>query len=160
MLSSRGPLLRRRTAAGAALALAVATTGLISGLISGCDADDLLGLPAPEPDEFDADDRLADELAAQVAAARALAQRLPEGAGFVTAHDAHLQALGPSRAVVPASPSATVAPSTATVTELRAVEAELQRALAEAAVRAEHPGLARTLASISAGVAQLLAVAR
>lgn len=133
--------------------LALAVAG--SGVLSGCDAADLLDAPAPEPPAPDADERLADELATRVADARAVALRVPEAAWFVRAHDAHLEALG---AEPTASPSATASPAPATMADLRAVEAELQRALAGGAVRAEDAGLARTLAAMSAGVAQLVAV--
>ena len=139
------PRLPRRTATGLLALGALAATGATAG----CDLDEVLERPRAAPEQ-DADDRLATEMAAAIAAARTLAATRPRAGDWVALHDAHLAALGGS-----AGPSG--APPTAGQASLRAVETALQRTLSDAAVRAESGALARTLGAMAAGVAQQLA---
>lgn len=146
----------RRTA----LAVAVGVTGLAVG---GCTADspddpaDPAGTTAPpvDADQVVVDDVLArlNSALAGVAAAGAASRPLArELAGLKRAHVAHLEALGGSES---GSAGATDAP---TRREVLKDEARLQRFLATASVSAESGTLATLLASMSASVAQHLAL--
>ena len=154
-----GPRLPRRTATGL-LALGALALG---GAVAGCDAGALLERPRADP-EPDADERLAASVVQAITAARAVAAARPHAgrsAAWVALHDAHLAMLGAaSQDTTGRRPDA--GPTTAPATpgpgrSVRATETALQRTLTDAAMRADSGALARTLAAMSAGVAQLLA---
>lgn len=132
-------VLTRRTS----LALGAAGGLGLSLGVAGCGAE---REPAPRSSEA-GDAALVDEVVAQITAVAAVAANVTRLGAM---HAAHLTALD-------AEPP-TPATSSATGPEVRAAEREHQRYLAEAAVRAESGPLARLLASMSAAVAQQLAV--
>lgn len=154
----------RRTA----LTVTAALTGLVA---AGCTSDPVdpagpSGAPsAPSATVAppDADQVLVDEVVARlttalsgVVAARQGSPRLRRELGSLERlHLAHLDALGIDESAVTYAPLRALPRS-----ELLAAEGRLQRFLATAAVRAESGSLARLLASMSAAVAQHLAVLR
>ncbi len=168
------PVATRRTALVGAGALVVLSTG--------CDADVLDPRPAPQdpslPDP-DADDALVAQVRVELAQAAARVRTAqadpavagPAGAAGLAAlaalHEAHLAELGGPSAESTAGPSAapsaspTLAPSGSPAARRRDLvrhERALQQRLAEASVSAGSAELARVLASMSAAVAQQLAV--
>jgi hypothetical protein len=160
---SRRPVLRvtRRTALGGALA------GV--AVLAGCDlgdlgSDDPASAPTPSsgPDNPDAGlvEDVIDEVAATLLLVETLrrrhgALRRPLG-GLARVHDAHLEVLGSSRRSDRRPPRTSDAGEALAM--LRARELRHQRLLADRAVAAQSGRLARLLASMSAAVAQQLAV--
>lgn len=135
--------------------------GLLAGTLivplTGCDL-----LPRAEraaPPAPTADERLADRVAAAIRRARAVAAAAAGGEPLVALHDAHLTALGAAGAGTSGAASATpTTGSPATLAHVRSAELGLETTLTDAAARADDGGLARLLASMSAAVAQQLAV--
>ncbi|SDC62559.1 hypothetical protein [Nocardioides lianchengensis] len=161
----RPPSVTRRTTVGATL---VGLAGL--GVLSGCDLDDLDPRSDPaDPDgpavsapPEDADTVLVASVVVDLTATLAAVRALPatDRAGFrplVRLHRRHLAELD-APAEEPATPSDS--PTTAPVAAAEVVRQEqrLQRRLVTAAVAAESGELARVLGSMSAAVAQQLAV--
>jgi hypothetical protein len=159
---SPAPALRtsRRTTLGGALAGVVA--------LAGCDlgSGDPASAPAPSADPDDPDAGLVEDVVDDVVATQLLVEALrrrhdtlrrPLGE-LVRVHDAHLEVLGSS----PPQPSGRRPARTSSAGEalavLRARELRHQRLLADRAVAAQSGRLARLLASMSAAVAQQLAV--
>lgn len=156
------PLLTTRRAA-----LGVVTVGVVAGCSGG--GDDPTGTPSgpdassPTAPAVDADTALVTAVTRQLSRAEATvaqalraAPRLRAELGpFRELHRAHLAALGDAPAAGRPAQGAGD-PRGLAITE----EHRLQRALADAAVRAESGALARLLASMSAAVAQRLAVLR
>ena len=138
--------------------------GVLVVPLAGCDllpsSTPVARTPAPPT----ADEVLVDRVTSEVTKVRDTAASLPGAESLVVLHDAHLSALGASTSTASptASPSAAATdlptPGTATVGDLRAAERALEATLTDAAVRAEDGGLARLLASMSAAVAQQLAL--
>jgi len=116
--------------------------------LAGCDLRPQATTPTPPPPT--ADERLVEETAAAIRAARDVAAVVPEGRQLAGVHEAHLAALGAASA-----PSAPADPASA---DLHATEAGLESALTDAAARAGDGALARLLASMASSVAQHLAV--
>lgn len=150
--------LTRRTAV---LALPVATSALLAGCRWGPDDAGNRVASGTTPPPRDADEALVeravraiDEASAVVAAA--VAARPPlrgQLAGFSTLHEAHLRHLG-------AEPTATESDARARqLSGVLRIERNLQDTLVELAASAGSGQLARSLASMAAGVAQHLAVA-
>jgi hypothetical protein len=140
--------------------------------LTGCDLDDLdpRGSDDPTPAgasgaPVDADQQLVDEVSAELirlgAVIGAAQRRFPKlrtrTAPFRTLHAAHLDALGSGAAPPPVTGVLTTAG--AALQDIRTQESRLQRRLADWSVAAESGALARLLASMSAAVAQQLAVA-
>ena len=118
--------------------------------------------PTPGPTEpaADADAGLLERVVAETTAVLALVESVrrrdrPAVQGLVALHRAHLPLLD---ADVPAAAAAPAAPGRTRLAQVRAREEALQRLLADAAVSVASGPLARLLASMSAGVAQHLAV--
>lgn len=143
--------------------------------LSACDVDDLrppeneaqptpsdTGTVVPEPD---ADTRLAEDTAYEMAAAAVLVDRTRQQfprlrkrlQPLQQVHRAHLEVLtAPDDRSIPVpAPAASPAAALATV---RSVEQALQRRLVTAAVEAQSGALARLLASMSASISQHLEV--
>lgn len=150
------PSTRRRTTLGVAL------LGLVA--VAGCDLDDLdpRSEPAPSVDPTpsapaqDADAALVDGVVAELSAALAAAAAVgrPDRADFrplVRLHRRHLAELEADGAEPAAGPRGSAS-------EVLQREQQLQQRLVEAAVAAGSGELARVLASMSAAVAQQLAV--
>lgn len=143
----------------------VATVGLAGLAVGGCTSDspdDPTDGQGTSTAPVDADQALVDDVVDRLSTAlstvvmagdgsRPLAREL---AGFKRLHTAHLDALGGDSRWFAYEATA---PGRG---EVLAAEARLQRFLATAAVRAESGALARLLASMSAAVAQQLAVQR
>ena len=148
-------------------ALAV-TAGVTGWALGGCTADSpgsptaAVSTSAPP---VDADQTLATDVALRLAAIGAYADRLAEDLPalrrtvrpFRRLHAAHLEALGGLDESVP-SPAPVTAEPAAALRAFRREEQGLQRELVRAAVLAESGTLAKLLASMSAAVAQHLAV--
>lgn len=153
---------------------AVTLMPLVGGALSGCEAPDvdaLLGRDdrdqqspdAVAPAEPGADERLVEEVAADLANALALVAavrvrhpRLREQlAGLEDLHAAHLAALEGEQVGPAAPPTADAAAALALV---RRRATATQRRLVDAAVDAESGRLAQLLGSMAAGVAQQLVV--
>lgn len=115
--------------------------------------------PAPQPVSVDPDIAVRD--AAQLAIAAQLAQlratskaraRLrPRLTALISLHAAHLQALPSSQ-----TPAATAGKTLASWADVQATERSLRHQLDGFAQRAESGGFARLLASMSAGIAQVV----
>lgn len=154
----------RRTALGGTLAGLVALTGCDLADLDPRDDDDPT-VSATTGTPVDADQELVDEVTSELArliavlgAARTSFPRLrQETAPFRTLHVAHLDALAGDLA---APAEAVQLPATAAdaLRDIRTQEARLQRRLADWSVAAGSGTLARLLASMSAAVAQQLAV--
>jgi hypothetical protein len=99
---------------------------------------------SPASDD-DTDASLVDEVVAEITATAALSGRVPALTAMHTAHLTALEAAPPT-------------PGAAPRRQLRRAERDLQAFLADAAGRAESGPLARLLASMSASVAQHVAV--
>ncbi|WP_162602252.1 hypothetical protein [Nocardioides daejeonensis] len=154
--SGRGPALSRRGAV-----VAVPLTLALAGCRWGPEADGagepVSGTTPPPPDAdrvlVDQATALIGDTAALVAAAVAARPRLGQQlAAFATLHDAHLRHL----AATPVTTSAGEARALAGVLK---AERRLQEGLIDLAGRAGSGILARSLASMAAGVAQHVAVA-
>lgn len=152
------PRTTRRTTLGGVLAAVT--------VLAGCDLDprDPDSSPEPSADSDDPDAGLVEEVAVDIVATRRLVESLQRRHGslrrplgeLVRVHDAHLAALGSSRRSGRAAPrSGSEADALSLV---RARELRLQRLLADHAVAARSGRLARLLASMSAAIAQQLAV--
>jgi hypothetical protein len=146
--------------------------GLLALLtVSACDTDDLRPPEADEPTSTnpqspspDSDEVLVEEVAAAIIGAldlvglvrRRFPQLQPAMGPLARMHRAHLGVLH----VEVETRTATSVPASAPVAlaRLRGEEQRLQKAMAKAAVRARSGALARLLASMSAAVAQQLAV--
>lgn len=148
----------RRTALGGALA------GLT--VLTSCELDVGPGDPAPTT-EIGADDpdaalveAVADDIVATSVLVAALRRRhrtlRPPLAELARMHDAHRKALGPGERSVPRPPP--TADAAAALAVLRRREQHHRQLLAERALSARSGRLARLLASMSAAVAQQLAV--
>lgn len=153
--------------------------GLLAGALglaalSACDVDDLRppedeAGPTPTPSstatvEPDADTRLADDTAYDIAVAAVMVERVrrdfPRLRGqaqpFVRMHRAHLEVLPAPRdrsIPVPSTPGS----RGEALLRIRTTEEALQRTLVAAAADAQSGALARLLASMSASVAQHVA---
>ncbi len=155
---------RRTTLGGALVGVAV---------LAGCDLGDLgsgdpASAPAPSAEPDDPDAGLVEDVVDDVVATRQLVETLrrrhdslrrPLG-GLAQVHDAHLEVLGvepPSGQRSGRRPTRTSNAAEA-VALLRARELRHQRLLADRATAAQSGRLARLLASMSAAVAQQLAV--
>lgn len=148
---------------------ALAVTAGLGGLaVAGCTADD--GDPRPSTSttsapSVDADSALVGEVAGRVAAAGALVRRVLRDSPSLRSdldplrrmHEAHLEALGGHDGSARSSRPRRGGTADA-LRQVAASEQRLQRSLAAAAVRAESGTLAKLLASMSAAVAQHLAV--
>jgi len=144
--------------------------GAVAGLVAvaGCDDADprngpavgpSTGVPAaddvPDPDTALVEEtliRINGALAVVTAAQRRHRDLRPALRPFVRMHQEHLRALEQP------APGRTSSPGAAGLDQVRRAEQALQRQLVDAAVRAESGALARLLASMSAAVAQRLAV--
>ena len=124
---------RAALAAGAGTLLAV----------PGCGRE--AGTPPRPAADGDPDRALVEEVIEGITATAALSARVPE---LTAVHAAHLAALEAAPAIAGRTPLA----------RLRRAEAGLQRLLVDASVRAESGALARLFASMSAAIAQQLAV--
>ena len=159
-------------------------SGLTLASLAGCDLDDLRApraVPTVDPSASatstpETDETLVAEVLGRLASARSVAAggaavpRLATlAAPLVALHDAHLAVLtpsgGPSTAAGSpsgsASGTATPVPAPApdvSLPALRRSETALQQQLAAAAVRAANAELAQLLASMSAAVAQRVAL--
>ncbi|WP_193605515.1 hypothetical protein [Nocardioides dongkuii] len=154
-MPARPPAATRRTAVGAAL------LGLVA--VGGCDLDDLdpRSDPAPgsgEPSEppADADADLVETVVTALSTALAATSAVPPRdraalRPLARLHRRHLAELGADEPVEGGVASMTAA-------QVRSREERLQRRLADWAVQAESGELARVLASMSAAVAQQLAL--
>ncbi|MDQ4052713.1 MAG: hypothetical protein M3237_08425 [Actinomycetota bacterium] len=160
MLSS--PLTRRT-----ALAVTAAMTGLASGA---CTSDSPTGPSGPtstSAQPVDADHELATSVAIDIllvrvfvdSLARDFPALLPELRPLRRLHSAHVEAVGGVDDGIPA-PAPFAGGRAEALGALVRSEQHLQRELASAAVRAESGTLAKLLASMSAAVAQHLAVLR
>ena len=143
----------------------VATVGLTGLLVGGCTSDspddpaDAQSTTAPP---VDADQTLVDDVVERLKSALATVATASEGsrplarelASLRRLHVAHLEALGSD------AHSFAHANESPDRREVLTAEAGTQRFLATAAVRAESGSLAKLLASMSAAVAQHLAVLR
>jgi hypothetical protein len=142
--------------------------GVLAGVavLAGCDlgSDDPASAPTPSPDLDDPDAGLVEDVVDDIVATRQLVESLrrrhaslrrPLG-GLDRMHDAHLEALGASRPVGRGPARSGGDPDA--VALLRARELRHQRLLADRASAARSGRLARLLASMSAAVAQQLAV--
>jgi hypothetical protein len=160
---SRSVTTTRRTA----LAVGAGLAGLAAG---GCTSD-APGSPA-EPaatsaPPVDADQELVTEVAVRLAAMAVFVDALSRDFPKLRAdlrplrrlHAAHLAAVGGFEDGVP-SPAPNEGRPVEVTRDLRRSEQQLQRELAAAAVRAESGALAKLLASMSAAVAQHVAVLR
>ena len=148
----------RRTTLGTALAVTMGGAAL-----TGCDLDPRdSDEPEQSPDQqppVDADQTLVEDVArglqlaiAQVTALRQRDRSLRRPAGDLLAlHEAHLRALD-----VEPDPKTRLetSPGKDAGKALRSFEIKLQRALAQAAIRAESGALAKLFASMSAAVSQ------
>jgi hypothetical protein len=155
------PRTTRRTALGGAL-VGVA-------VLAGCDlgdlgSDDPDSAPAPSSGAEDPDAGLVEDVVDDAVATLMLVETLrsrhgslrrPLG-GLVRVHDAHLEALGSSGRSDRRPPQTSNAGEALAL--LRARELRHQRLLADRSVAAQSGRLARLLASMSAAVAQQLAV--
>lgn len=157
----RLPPLTRRTALGATL------VGLVAA--AGCDLDDLdpRSEPAPpdeaapstppEADALLAESVVVDLLALQVAIGQVRAGQRARFRPLARLHRRHLAELdGP--AVGEGAPTSAAPTSVVSAASIIRSEQRLQRRLATAAIEAESGELAVVLASMSAAVAQQLAV--
>jgi hypothetical protein len=160
---SRRPVPRttRRTALGGTLAGVAVLAGCDLGDL-GSDDPDSAPTPSSGPDDPDASlvEDVADEVAATLLLVETLRRRhgslrRPLG-GLAHVHDAHLEVLGASRRSERKPPPTSNAGEAQVM--LRARELRHQRLLADRAVAAQSGRLARLLASMSAAVAQQLAV--
>ena len=162
-MPGRPPSTTRRTALGGVLAGLAGAVALVA-----CDVDDLrppevddTPAPSPEAGESDPDLALVDEVVAQVTRAWLLVKsarayrllREPLGP-LQRLHEAHLDVLDAEHSEPAVQQNGPAAPK---YLEVRRVEAQLQRRLADASLRARSGALARLLASMSAAVAQHLA---
>lgn len=152
-----GPGISRRAALSGLGATAVVVLG---GCRLGPD-DEVAGA---SKEQRDADEALVATAVADLRAARDLADRTmrrhvglsPAMTPLVTMHDAHLGLLGASAAALEAT--AVPGRSPKALARVRAAEQRLQRRLATHAAGATSGTLARALASMSAAVAQHVAV--
>ncbi len=155
------PRTTRRTALAGALAGGVVLAGCDLGDLGSDDPD---SAPAPSSGAEDPDAGLVEDVVEEVATTLLLVETLrrrhdslrrPLG-GLARVHAAHLEVLGSSRrSGRRPSRSSNAAQALAA---LRAQELRHQRLLADRAVAAQSGRLARLLASMSAAVAQQLAV--
>jgi hypothetical protein len=158
------PTASRRAALGGTLVGLAALTGCDLGDLDpgGDDAPTSAGVTGAPAD---ADQALVDEVVAELlrlssllgAAQRRFPRIRSRTAPFLAVHAAHLDALGGGVAEPPAAIGRTTAD--VALQEIRTQEARLQRRLADWSVAAESGTLARLLASMSAALAQQLAVA-
>ena len=152
------PSTTRRTTLGGALA------GV--AVLAGCDlgSGDPASAPAPTAGPEDPDSGLVEDVIDDVVAAQLLVETLRRRhrslrqplSGLARVHDAHLEVLGSSERSGRGAPRTRNAGDALAV--LRSRELRHQRLLAERAVAAQSGRLARLLASMSAAVAQQLAV--
>jgi hypothetical protein len=157
---SPAPVLRtsRRTTLGGALA------GV--AMLAGCDlgSDDPGSAPAPTADPDDPDTGLVAEVVDDIAATLAIVEAVRHRHGslrrqlgeLAKVHRAHLEALGSNER--PDRPGPRTADAGAALALVRKREQRHQRLLTDRAVEAQSGRLARLLASMSAAVAQQLAV--
>ena len=157
---SPAPVLRasRRTTLGGALA------GV--ALLAGCDlgSDDPGSAPTPAADPDDPDTSLVEEVVDDLVATLAIVEAVRHRHGslrrqlgeLAKVHRAHLEALGSKER--PGRPGPRTADADEALALVRRREQRQQRLLAEGAVQAQSGRLARLLASMSAAVAQQLAV--
>jgi hypothetical protein len=147
----------RRTAVGAALA------GLLA--VSACDAGRDVDSGGPGVSQSEDPDaalvrHVVGEISTLVALVSAVEARYPRLRGrvrpFRDLHEAHLRALDATASEVDGQPRLTGADQALRV--VRSREEQGRRRLVEAAVSARSGALASTLASMSAGVAQRLAL--
>jgi hypothetical protein len=148
---------------------ALAVTAGLGGLaVAGCTTDD--GDPPTSTSttsapSVDADSTLVSDVAGRIAAADALVRQVLRDSPLLRSdlgplrrmHEAHLEALGGYDGSA-RSPRPPRGRPTDALQQVATSEQRLQRTLATAAVRAESGTLAKLLASMSAAVAQRLAV--
>jgi hypothetical protein len=142
--------------------------GVLAGVavLAGCDlgSDDPASAPTPSPDPDDPDAGLVEDVVDDIVATRQLVESLRRRHASLRRplgeldrmHDAHLEALGASTSVGRGHARPGGDPDA--VALLRARELRHQRLLADRASAARSGRLARLLASMSAAVAQQLAV--
>jgi len=155
--------LPRRTA----LAVTAAMTGLAAGACTSDDPGEPSSPTSTSAPPVDADQELATSVAIDISVVGvfvdSLARDFPalrsELRPLRRLHAAHLEAIGGFDDSIPA-PAPIAGGRAAARGELRRSEQRLQKQLAAAAVRAESGTLAKLLASMSAAVAQQLAVPR
>ena len=159
---SPAPVLRtsRRTTLGGALA------GV--ALLAGCDlgSDDPSSTPAPAKGQDDPDAALVSDVVDDLVATLTLVESVRHRHGslrrqlgeLAKVHRAHLEALGSTGRPDRRGPKAAGATADAALALVRRREQRHQRFMADRAVDAQSGRLARLLASMSAAVAQQLAV--
>lgn len=135
-----GPRLPRRAA------IALGAAGLVAA--AGCESDGSAQPDPPPTPAPDADQELVDDAVAAITAVWRLAADRP---ALAAVHLAHVEALGSEITAAPARRAVDVG-------VLRTREQALQSQLVGAAMAAESGALARLLASMSAAVAQQVAV--
>jgi hypothetical protein len=155
---TRGPRATRRTALGVVVAGALATSGCDLGGSGEASAPAPSATAAGDPDAALVDDVVTevDELLALVTAAADRRPALaPALAPLAALHRAHRDAL-PAREPAATAPDVG-GPARAVAEQVLRREAQARERLADWAVAARSGGLARLLASMSAGVAAHLA---